>query len=456
MFFPGFGFFGASSWRPSAISGLYAAYHADSAPYTGGNKIGRWWDDSGNQRSLYATGSTRALSYAGGDMVGDGTRRIQAVTPGDWKKLHDGTGVTVAVIAQYSGAGTTQAVFGTGTTGAVGTYLSLDGTNNRAVFQIRNGGGAIFTYTGGAGSLTANTNVLFVFRYDLANTPDVDVYLNGASVATGNAASPAATDPTGALRLFALGNDGSMLTGRIRKFAMWNRALTDAEIAIVHANFSNWATSRTRKVVWCIGESTTTSANYPDRFNDRCGDDARYYLTSVGDAPAWSRYTLPLTQNSGYTGLNLDELATALASDTVSSSSGVTDAILMTGINEAIDFDLTDAGIRATSQAKLVSLMQTVEGRTPGATRYLVTPNLSTSGTTGPRITAWNAELGAIAAARGWTYVDLMAGGHALVGGDISGDTIHPTTSTAPAPPNADAGYDKIGETIADSFGFAA
>lgn len=450
---------GTPAFDPSSIANLQRLYLADSTPES---TTPYWGDDSGGGRVPYAFSGTQVPAYATNVVNGKaglvfaGTDIFLWQTIAEDRLFHDGTGCTLALEWKSDAAAATQAILATNNLAGVGFFLSHDGVNQRLVIQARNATTTIFSVAGANNScLNANAHQLIV-RMSSADTPDYSFWLDGALYASGNfTATPDAGNPVAALRMAFSSAGTAQWVGKMARFIVYSRGLTGdlttGEIKALNDNFWTLASTRTNiRKIWTLGDSMVANASsWRVKLWYMAEATAAQRLDMLGSQSSGA-FTLPDAAHEGYSG---DTIAALDAHIAALSQPTATDVLLTIGTNDAVAEDLTNAGIRAAAQARLVTLMTNVEAKAPSATWWLITPPLSTSGTVGPRITAWNAELEAIATGRGWQFIDLMAGPNALVAGDISGDLIHPTASTAPAPPNAEAGYDKWARTVAAAIG---
>jgi len=171
------------------------------------------------------------IRYQGGDML-----RWSAAASAV-KCLHDGTGGTLLVgvrFAALTGRHTIAASCIYTAANQVGAAINYTGAN-QIITTIRRGVDVDLTLAANT-PIAVGTNYVFALRV-ASGANGVTLWKNGAVVATGALTAPSAADPTNALG-FGAHSAGSTvaLDGSIPDVALYNRALTDAEIAQATAN----------------------------------------------------------------------------------------------------------------------------------------------------------------------------------------------------------------------------
>lgn len=483
----------AVTWLPSDIAPTWAWYNADSFPY---ETTPRWGDDGNNGKGLYAATSATPMVYStptftgvsGSGPIGpewsfgtnggaltpawgfagpvgwqraDGTQALTAYHASDWTFLQDGTGAFLSTVFEINGGTATQALFSTCTTSAgPGLYVQADAVARRVVVVIRNGAGEIFRYEGAAGSVQLGVPTQLTIAFATASTPDVRIWLGQTLVGSGDlTGAVSVADPAGPLTLASYTDGTGKAVASYQNSVFWKLVPTSGQITSVLENFARVGSQRTDLVILADGESTTNNpSGYRDQLFFRFSQDSRFRPRFVGDAISANRYTLPVDANKdeGWSGATFDILKGHIIASSITPATRVGLIIHMIGINDAILFDFTNPAVLAAGYARDAQCMAEIVAKCPDADRLLVTPNMSTSGTVGPRLAAFNAGLQAFGVTQGWNdFVDLMAGPYAIDASKISGDGIHPTPPpAAPTPPgDTSSGYSSMGNTIGDALG---
>lgn len=206
-----------ASW-PSTGSGAHAA-----AQGTGANQFS--WSASS------ASFGNRAVVSAA-----DAARQMVAGTSAQFNYLHDGTGCTVLYVGRTTSLGTLQYMVCTQGSVTIQTgallYLAAGGGLH---WVVGNAGTTPVDLTAGV-ALTNNTPFVCVVRMASAQTPDVDVRLNRAQVASGDAASALASgNATTGLTLSGAATPIAGWIGDTAEVVVWNRYLSAGEVTAAEA-----------------------------------------------------------------------------------------------------------------------------------------------------------------------------------------------------------------------------
>lgn len=198
------------------------------------------WSDEGPAADDLSQGTGTAqpsfrTSVVGGNPVVrcDGNDALGGALASDWAYLHDGNGSTVdavvlvtntglnTIAATSTGVGTNRGMGWRTNTTALASYYMSDGTALRINASSSNN---VFA----PNTLNAHTVTLAS-----ADTPDMSGYINGTSVATGNAAAFSTSAPANSLKLCASGaGAAAFLTGDIVVIRTYTTSLTATQRGI--------------------------------------------------------------------------------------------------------------------------------------------------------------------------------------------------------------------------------
>lgn len=181
--------------------------------------------------------SFRTSVVAGNPVVRcDGGDSMVAAAVADWIYLHSGAGAAIdavvsmtntglnTIVGTSSGGGTSRGILWRTNTTAVANFFMNDGTATRLNLVSANN---VFT---------ANTVNGHLAMFSSADTPDATAYINGSSVATGDAAAVSTLDPAAPLTLCARGTGGaSFMTGDIVVIRTYTTSLTSTQRGINQA-----------------------------------------------------------------------------------------------------------------------------------------------------------------------------------------------------------------------------
>ena len=240
---------------PLTIPGLQGWYCASYESGLGDtDPVSTFHDLSGKGRHLVQAGAARPTYKASGigakpSILFSGTQRLVAATAADWKFLHDGTGMTILAVAQTTGAAPNADMTMLDTGGLSSTltgfafYLTDAGAPvARATLYIQRGVANESTYFGPTVDNSAATATPHIwssrFLYQ-ANGADAELSIDGTVVTLGEAGfAPSTAAPSGALTLGSSHTATAGWVGQISELIMYNRRLTDAELATVLAYLS--------------------------------------------------------------------------------------------------------------------------------------------------------------------------------------------------------------------------
>lgn len=206
------------------------------------DSVATWSDRGPAARNVtQGTGSAqptfRTGIVAGNPVVRcDGGDSMVASAVADWIYLHSGSGATIdavvnmfgsglnTIVGTSSGGGTSRGIlWRTNTTAAAGFFMN-DGTTTRLNLVSTNN---VFT---------VNTVNGHMATFASADTPDATAYINGTSVATGDAAAVSSLAPAAPLTICARGTGGaSFMNGDIVAIRTYTASLTSTQRGINRA-----------------------------------------------------------------------------------------------------------------------------------------------------------------------------------------------------------------------------
>jgi hypothetical protein len=191
-------------------------------------------------KMVQATAANMPWQVAGG-IRGDGTAdniKSDVAALGAWKFLHDGTGMTVAIVATFHSIAATQymlgtfsasthsgLIFGTGAGGAVNkTRVIVANGSGSGVFGLDQTGGTV---------LSAGAKYLFLMRSK--NGANFQLRLNGALEIDSAVAAFSAADPLALHLLSITGGTSSWANATLHEFFACNTWSDDAQLARIEA-----------------------------------------------------------------------------------------------------------------------------------------------------------------------------------------------------------------------------
>jgi hypothetical protein len=200
-----------------------------------------------NQPLLSSVGGAQSALFS----AVSATKLVSTATATNYKKLHDGTGVTAFIVCNLtlSLAGARQFLFNTSAATAYGSKgmglreFLLAGSPAKPgclyleVFSGDPAGAPIFAYTPNT-VLTQDQTHVITYRLDTAQATDYDVRVDGVSKISGNVSGsyPCTTDDPN-LTLY-YGTQTAVLyhaTGHLPAFLMYGSYLSNADCAAVEA-----------------------------------------------------------------------------------------------------------------------------------------------------------------------------------------------------------------------------
>lgn len=162
------------------------------------------------------------------------TQQLVAGTTADFSYLHDGNGGSLLLVARTTLATGIRYLLDTqgGSTIATGALVYLDNAN-ALHFLVGNGSGTPLDLSTTA--VAQNVGFVLLVRFATAQTPDCDVRLNRASVASGNAG--ALTGGASATALLINGSAGASAgdVGDRVEIVTWSRYLSAADVTAVES-----------------------------------------------------------------------------------------------------------------------------------------------------------------------------------------------------------------------------
>jgi len=179
-----------------------------------GSLGGTFSNATAGQRPLFATGLLNGHAGATFDATDDNLASSLAAS--SFTFMHDGTGSTIYSVVRTATSGVrTIASTSTGSAASRGVGHRIN-TGFAASFFMSDGTALRIAVNGAASSVSTNLFDIMSSTLDSATTPDLDVEVNGASVATANAAAfsglaPSATLVVGATPAAAFPLAGSLV-----------------------------------------------------------------------------------------------------------------------------------------------------------------------------------------------------------------------------------------------------
>lgn len=207
-------------------------------------------DLSGNSHDLISTIANRKPIFDETDAALNGQAALvydsnddQLVSDeaaGTWAFLHDGSGATLFVVVKCGPSDTGGQLFSTNNSIGVHVLRTAGGGQNDALrVVVSNGSGAIFLQTSATDLLQDTDIALIVVRLKSSEANEVEAYINGALVISGNfTGAPSGSDPSATLRLGATSISATTgWTGSIAAAGVLDRYATPRDMAVI----SHWA-----------------------------------------------------------------------------------------------------------------------------------------------------------------------------------------------------------------------
>lgn len=223
---------GTTAWSPASISGLTSWQRADKDVYqdsglttpatADGDPVGGWVDQTGNGNHLVqSTGASRPVLKL---TVVNGRNAVRFDGVDDYflRNVQSSDEYTIAVALKFSGTGGLYYVVKNGT-GANGHEMA----NNSGTFFLQNTG--VAAQNDGA---TGTDIAIWSARRSAAD--GADLRKDGAARAITNGAAPIISPTT---QMLVGAYTGGLFTylGDMCEICIWNKKLTDAEIALVES-----------------------------------------------------------------------------------------------------------------------------------------------------------------------------------------------------------------------------
>lgn len=184
-----------------------------------GTALTKWKDYTNNQADFVNTvaaskptdvaNSQNSLNGISWDATDDYLQTNK--TTAYYKSLHDGNGSTGILVVKPTISGVFPFLLdSSGNAAPAGFLLSRNGATQTVFARIFGAAGAIATATAASNSLPNNTAKIISWTYSEAQSPKLQLFINGVSVATANTSSA----PNSANSAFALtlGNDSNSKT----------------------------------------------------------------------------------------------------------------------------------------------------------------------------------------------------------------------------------------------------
>ncbi len=212
-----------------------------------GSNVSQWTEKVSGSIHLVQATSTKQPAWSSSDSgmnnqpawTDDGGDALKGATASDWTFTSDGSGCTIMIVGKYTSAGTQVWLDTRRSTAAnVGFTLFGNGTTGAATYAASNGGSSVFSAASANGTFAVDTIHVVVLRYVEGGIPGTsDEYrmrIDGTQRTNGNSvAAPSASAPIDAMCAGARSDAAASFLangGKISEVAVWNRALTDAEI----------------------------------------------------------------------------------------------------------------------------------------------------------------------------------------------------------------------------------
>lgn len=439
---------GSSVWAPST-SGQMFFMHADdmsaAAAIPGGQAafVPQIPDNSANLRTLMAASNTTTPLYSATGLSSLGALTFptaQTARPYDqagdaityWKRLHDGTGLTILAHVRAVGTGTKHVVLSsTNSTTGAGIVLYHDGTNGKWCFELRNASTAILSLAGANGSSPTGANYVVAVTYIEGASPECVLRVNGVQVASGNTTGTPAATTNDVLCLGRYKATTSYWEGGIRSVAIYSRVMGAAELAEHETNIATLTSARPVRRIWTVGDSITAVTLWQQQFWKRSLLKSAMQVDFLGTRLSGDIAGFCERQMNAVVGYTIAQLITETNGTVLGAEP--TDICVMIGTNNA-GADLT------ATMASYDTLIQQLKTQHPTSRIWILRSprNLSTGAKTTWTV-SYTALLVSYAAANNCTYVDCDVN----LDAEISGDGIHPVA----------AGYVVIGDKVATAFG---
>jgi hypothetical protein len=365
-------------WQPRtfAPAGYWHPADAANAVLTPGIHSGlvpRLPDDSGHGRILSAWNNAAAPTYRSEALGGRGglifavdkrTRLQTAVdSNGFWSCLHDGSGGTIAFIAQPVSMSSCTAVNTSATPHGAGIDIRHDGVLEQWTAEVRGERGAtVLRLSGARGHAPSGAPYLVVFDFQRGRRPEEAMLrVNGKRVAGGNATAAPSNEPPGGVLAYGApsGTNTSFFAGELGQLIVFDRILSSDEQSVLEATLNAVPSARELRVVWTIGDSLTNNT-YQSFLYARSLLGTRTRLDFVGSLLGGESPWFVDAEHDGHTGYSIQAIQDVAAR--VKLTATPTDVVIMAGTNNA-GRDL------ATTLTAYDSLVRTTHARFPSISK---------------------------------------------------------------------------------------
>jgi hypothetical protein len=224
----------------------YARWRLDLGATLNGSNLAALADQSGNARDLAEATAGNQSPYSASDAAfgghpimatGASTKGVQAATATPWRFLHDGTGMSVFLVARTRGPAGNRML---GTGHSAGTVFAgftlIPWVSDNLLVSVGNGAADVISFATTASSYPSTVGHCVLLTYRSGVDPDCAVEIDGVAAGTGSElAAPAAGDPFGPFSLGYPTNKAGGCDSDIAECALWNRVLSTPEKAQLRA-----------------------------------------------------------------------------------------------------------------------------------------------------------------------------------------------------------------------------
>lgn len=215
-----------------------------------GGAVNTWLDKSGQGNDLSQSDPALRPQYTAADPALNGSSSLQfngssliAASAIPWQFLHDGSGMTVIIVAISQGNQALDALLDTagGSSSKVGTYLRNDAAKMGLHLYVFNGNASSIPISTPAlpGTFQTSVPVIITAAYAEGTTPtEYILRVNGSEIAAGDSVGqPVNAPPSYPLQIGARGPTfGASFLGTIAEVAIYARRITTSELAQAEAD----------------------------------------------------------------------------------------------------------------------------------------------------------------------------------------------------------------------------
>jgi hypothetical protein len=232
---------GAQPFTPGALA-PFAWVRGDLGVTLNGSNISAWADQGAApaQDLTEATAANQApyvasdAAFGGRPIMSTGanTKGVQASTAADWNFCHNGTGMTLFMVARSRGPAGNFMLGTQSSAGVVGLGFScIFWTTNNLRFVVGAGAAGVIDVATTGNTFPAAAAHVVVITYRTGSDPDCVIRIDRAQVGTGSeAVAPSASNAMGPLSLGYPINKAGGCDSDFADFALFNRVLSAAEI----------------------------------------------------------------------------------------------------------------------------------------------------------------------------------------------------------------------------------